>query len=99
MSSLKKRRKNISIVNKPQQWKSSSVDDIKINKPNEINNLIIDGYTQIKNTHRFNETLLKNAYKDSNNWIAVGGDKMAVAGSKTARDWYDDVTKIPFGVM
>ena len=63
MSSLKKRRKNISIVNKPQQWRSFSVDDIKINKTNKINNPIIDAFDQIKNTHRFNETLLKNAYK------------------------------------
>ena len=93
MSSLKKRRKNISIVNKPQLWRSFSIDDIKINKPNKINNPIIDGYTQIKNTHRFNETLLKNAYKKPGDWIAVSGDKLAVAGSKTAKDWYDDLRK------
>ena len=96
MCSLKKRRKNISIVNKPQQWRSFSIDDIKINKPNKINNPIIDGYIQIKNTHRFNETLLRSAYKKPGDWTAVSGSKMAVAGSKTARDWYDDVTKIPF---
>ena len=96
MNPLKKRCKNISIVNKPQLWRSFSVDDIKINKPNKINNPIIDGYTQIKNTHRFNETLLKEAYKKPRDWTAVSGDKMAVAGSKTGRDWYDDVTKIPF---
>ena len=56
MSSLKKRRTHINIVNKPQQWRSFSVDDIKINKPNKIDNPIISGYDQIKNTHRFNET-------------------------------------------
>ena len=33
MSSLKKRRKNINIVNKQQLWRSFSVDDIKLNKP------------------------------------------------------------------
>ena len=95
--SLKKRRKDINIVNnKPQQWRSFSVDDIKINKPNKINNPIIDGYTQIKNTHRFNETLLRNAYKKPGDWTAFSSDKLAVAGSKTARDWYDDFTKVPF---
>ena len=30
MSSLKKRRKDINIINKPQKWRSFSVDDIKI---------------------------------------------------------------------
>ena len=49
----KKRRDNINVVNKPQQWRSFSVDDIKINKPNKINNPVIDGYDQIKNTHKF----------------------------------------------
>ena len=96
MSSLKKRRKNINIVNKPQQWRSFSVDDIKLTKQNNIKNPIIDGYEQIKNTHKFNETLLRNAYKKPGNWTAVSDDKMAVAGSQTKRDWYDDFTKIPF---
>jgi len=96
MSELKKRRKNINIVNKPQQWRSFSVDDIKLTKQNNIKNPIIDGYEQIKNTHKFNETLLRNAYKKPGNWTAVSDDKMAVAGSQTARDWYDDITKIPF---
>ena len=96
MSVLKKRRKDINIINKPQQWRSFSVDDIKINKQNKMDNPIIDGYTQIKNTHRFNETLLKNAYRKPGDWIAFSSDKLAVAGSQTARDWYDDVTKIPF---
>jgi hypothetical protein len=96
MSSLKKRRKNINIVNKPQQWRSFSVDDIKLTKQNNIKNPIIDGYEQIKNTHKFNETLLRNAYKKPGDWTAVVGDKMAVAGSQTKRDWYDDITKIPF---
>ena len=36
MSSLKKRRKNINIMNKPQQWRSFSVDDIRLNKPDKI---------------------------------------------------------------
>ena len=48
MSSLKKRRHNMNIVNKPQQWRSFSVDDIKISKPSTIKNTIIDGYDQIK---------------------------------------------------
>ena len=96
MSSLKKRRKNINIVNKPQQWRSFSVDDIKISKPNTITNPIIDGFNRIINTHRFNETLLRQAYKKPGDWTAVSGDKMAVAGSQTAKDWYDDVSKMHF---
>ena len=75
MSSLKKRRKDINIINKPKQWRSFSVDDIKINKQNKMDNPIIDGYTQIKNTHRFNETLLRAAYKKPGDWIVVSGDK------------------------
>ena len=92
---VKKRRKDINIVNKPQQWRSFSVDDIKLNKPDKIKNPIIDGYDQIKNTHRFNETLLRSAYKKPGDWTAVSGDKMAVAGSQTAKDWWDDISKIP----
>ena len=95
MSELKKRRKNINIVNKPQQWRSFSVDDIKLTKQNDIKNPIIDGYEQIKNTHKFNETLLRNAYKKPGDWTAVSSDKMAVAGSQTKRDWYDDAVRIP----
>ena len=41
MSLVKKRRKDINIVNKPQQWRSFSVDDIKLNKPDKIKNPII----------------------------------------------------------
>ena len=96
MSLLKRRRKNINIVNKPQQWRSFSVDDIKLSKPDKIKNPIIDGYDQIKNTHRFNETLLRSAYKKPNDWTSVSGDKMAVAGSQTAKDWHDDFRYIPF---
>ena len=94
----KKRRKDINIINKPQQWRDFSVDDIKINKPNKPNNPVINGYDQIKNTHKFNEFLLKQAKKAGaeGNWSATSGDKLAVAGSQTKRDWYDNVTKIPF---
>ena len=46
-----------------------------------------------KNTHRFNENVLKQAYKKQCNRTAVSSDKMAVAGGQTARDWYDDFTK------
>ena len=56
MSSLKKPRKNMNIVNKQQQqWRSFSVDDIELTKPNKIKYSMIDGYDQIKNTHRFNK--------------------------------------------
>ena len=91
----KKGRKDINIINKPQQWRDFSVDDIKINKPS---NPVINGYDQIKNTHRFNEYMLRQAKKAGadGNWSYVSGDKMAVAGSQTKRDWWDDVTKVPF---
>ena len=98
MSSLKKRGKNISIVNKPQPWRSCIVDDVKLNKHNTIKHSIIDGYDQMKNTHRFEETLLRRAYKKPGDWTAVSSDKMAVAGSQTAKDWWDDVSKVLFGV-
>jgi len=97
----KKRRKNISIVNKPQQWRSFSFDDIKLNKPTKIDNPIISGYDQIKNTHKFNEYLLRQA-SQSPGYTAVSGDKMAVIGSQNpfktkqgVRDWYDDFRHIP----
>lgn len=97
MSLLKKRRKNINIVNNPQQkWRSFSVDDVKLSKSNKIDNPIISGYDEIKNTHRFNETLLRAAYKKPGDWTAVSSDKMAVAGSQTAKDWHDDFRYIPF---
>ena len=91
----KKRRTNINIINKPQQWRDYSIDDIKSNK---INNPVINGYDQIKNTHKFNEFLIKQAKQVDvqGNWSAVSGNKMAVAGSQTKRDWWDNVTKIPF---
>ena len=60
-----------------------------MNEPNKIINPIIDGYNQIK-THRFNDTLLKQAYKKTGNWMAISADKIAVAGSHIAKDWYDD---------
>lgn len=101
MSSLKKRRKNINIVNKPQQWRSFSVDDVKLNKPDKIKNPVIDGYNQIKNTHKFNETLLR-AASQNQGYTAVSNDKMAVIGSQNpfktkqgVRDWYDDFRHIP----
>ena len=92
----KRRRTNINIINKPQQWRSFSVDDIEINKPNKINNPTIDGYDQIQNAHKFNNTSIKKAYKTPGDWTAVSGSIMAVAGSQ---HWYDDVTKIRFGVI
>ena len=39
--------------------------------------------------------MLRAAYKKPNDWTAVSGDKMAVAGSQTAKDWWDDISKIP----
>ena len=46
--------------------------------------------------HRFNETVLRAAYKKPGNWTATSDDKMAVAGSQTAKDWHDDFKYIPF---
>ena len=46
------------------------------------------------NTHPFKGTLLRNAYKKPDDWTVVSHDKMAVAGSQTATDWYADFTKI-----
>ena len=57
----KKRRQNINIVNKPQQWVNFKFDTNTIKKHN---NPVLSGYDQIKNTHRFNETLLNAAYKN-----------------------------------
>ena len=100
MSYLNKRRRtNINIINKQQQWRSFSVDDIKINKQNKINNRVISGYDQIKNTHRFNETVLRQAYKKPGDWTATSGDKMDVAGSQTEKIGMMTSRKYPFGVI
>ena len=89
----KKKRKNMNIVNKPQQWVDFQFDTNTIKKHN---NLIISGYDQIKNTHRFIETLLNAAYKKPGVWTAVSHEEMAVAGTQTNRDKWDDVGKVPF---
>jgi hypothetical protein len=42
---------------------------------------------------------LRRAYQQGDYYVhqdKVGGDKLFIAGSHTAKDWYDDVTKIPF---
>ena len=39
---------------------------------------------------------MKNAYRKPGDWTAFSKDKMAVAGSQTAKYWYDDYTKIQF---
>ena len=46
------------------------------------------------NFHKTNEIGLQKAYK-ANKYLYVDGDTMYVAGSQTARDWWDDFTKIP----
>ena len=39
--------------------------------------------------------MLRAAYKKPGDWTAVSSEKMAVAGSQTKRDWWDNFTKIP----
>ena len=46
------------------------------------------------NFHKTNEIGLQKAYR-ANKYLYVDGDTMYVAGSQTARDWWDDFTKIP----
>ena len=52
------------------------------------------GFNSVKNNHSMNATMLRLAYKQPNKVLTVG-DKMYVAGSTTAGDWYDNITKIP----
>ena len=47
------------------------------------------------NYHKANEIGLQKAYK-SKDYLYADNDTMYIAGSQTARDWYDDFTKIPF---
>ena len=46
------------------------------------------------NFHKANEIGLQKAYR-AKDYIYVDGDAMYMAGSQTARDWWDDFTKIP----
>jgi hypothetical protein len=52
------------------------------------------GFNQVKNNHSFNNTMMRLAYKNKNKVVSVG-DKMYVAGTDSARDVWDDVSKIP----
>jgi len=54
------------------------------------------GYELNKNSHSFNANLLRLAYEQPNKTVVVG-KKMVIAGTKptSARDWYDDFSKIP----
>ena len=64
----------------------------------DLSNPIISGYDQIKNTHRFNESLLKQAYLQGaeGNWSVVSGDKLVLAGSQTKQDWRDNFLRLPW---
>ena len=55
--------------------------------------------TQGKNIgfHKINEIGLNKAYK-SNTSTHIDGDTLYVAGTKNLKDWYDDITKLPFGL-
>ena len=47
------------------------------------------------NFHHTNKLGLAKAYQ-SNKSTYVDGDTMYIAGTKTAKDWYDNFTKLPF---
>ena len=49
------------------------------------------------NFHHTNKIGLRKAY-ESNKSTYVEGDTMYIAGTKTAKDWYDNFTKLPFGL-
>ena len=78
------------------------------NLTSNINNQRIDNtaarqfrqtHNPIKNTEYITDEItdaqgLERAYADGNYYIH--GNTMYIAGSHTAKDWYGDVTKIPF---
>ena len=49
------------------------------------------------NFHNTNKIGLRKAY-ESNKSTFVEGDTLYVAGTKTLKDWYDNFTKLPFGL-
>ena len=49
------------------------------------------------NFHNTNTIGLRKAY-ESNKSTYVEGDTLFVAGMKGLKDWYDDFTKLPFGL-
>ena len=50
-----------------------------------------------KNFHHTNKNGLAKAYQ-SNRSTYVDGDTMYIAGTKTAKDWYDNFTNLLFGL-
>lgn len=53
------------------------------------------GFHTNNNFHKINAIGLKKAYDTDKN-VHVEDDTLFIAGTKTAHDWYDDVSKIPF---
>ena len=49
------------------------------------------------NFHKINQLGLNKAYA-SNTATHIEGDTMYIAGTRNMRDWYDDFTKLPFGL-
>ena len=49
----------------------------------------------VSNTHDINRSMLNVAYRKKGDYVTHIGDKVAVAGTDTWRDVYDDITKIP----
>ena len=70
----KKRRKDIKITNKLQQWKNFNTKD--------LSNPMILGYDQIKNTHRFNKSNIANYKNQPDGYATITststGDKITI---------------------
>ena len=49
------------------------------------------------NFHHTNKLGLAKAYA-SDSATHIDGDTMYIAGTRNIRDWYDDITKLPFGL-
>ena len=79
--------------------KNNSFDNIRPNIYNQrVNNNITKQFKQFHNNDCITDKItdaqgLERAYADGDYYIH--GSTMFIAGSHTAKDWYDDVTKIP----
>lgn len=89
----KKRRYNT--YNYQPETLKTTEENVTISPPKPKNNIDINMFDAIKNTHQFNRAMLKTAYSKKGEYITHVGDKAAVAGTDTMRDWYDNITKIP----
>ena len=83
-----KKRKSLNYSYIPQSLKLNNGDEVVI-QPNKIN-----AFETIANTHEFNRTMLKQAYKKNNSIVGIG-NKAWIAGTHNIRDVYDDIVHIP----